>query len=133
HQLKPDIGASIARQWYDAEQVDVILDVPVSAVGLAVQEVARQKKKLLIVESTGTDQFTGKSCSPYGIQWAFDTHALAAPCRASAAAPGSSRCRPTAYGRRTGRRRSARDRSPRRGSPRAPHRCRPPCPRRPRR
>jgi branched-chain amino acid transport system substrate-binding protein len=78
HQLKPDIGASIARQWYDAEQVDVILDVPVSAVGLAVQEVARQKKKLLIVESTGTDQFTGKSCSPYGIQWAFDTHALAA-------------------------------------------------------
>ncbi|HWG78122.1 MAG TPA: ABC transporter substrate-binding protein [Stellaceae bacterium] len=77
HQLKPDIGASIARQWYDAEQVDVILDVPVSAVGLAVQEVARQKKKLLIVESTGTDQFTGKSCSPYGIQWAFDTHALA--------------------------------------------------------
>jgi branched-chain amino acid transport system substrate-binding protein len=78
HQLKPDIGASIARQWYDAEQVDLILDVPVSAVGLAVQEVARQKKKLVIVESTGTDQFTGKSCSPYGMQWAFDTHALAA-------------------------------------------------------
>ena len=78
HQLKPDVGASIARQWYDAEQVDVILDVPVSAVGLAVQEVSRQKKKLVIVESTGTDQFTGKSCSPYGMQWAFDTHALAA-------------------------------------------------------
>jgi branched-chain amino acid transport system substrate-binding protein len=78
HQLKPDIGASIARQWYDAEQVDVILDVPVSAVGLAVQEVSRQKQKLVIVESTGADQFTGKSCSPYGIQWAFDTHALAA-------------------------------------------------------
>jgi branched-chain amino acid transport system substrate-binding protein len=78
HQLKPDVGASIARQWYDAEQVDVILDVPVSAVGLAVQEVSRQKQKLLIVESTGADQFTGKSCSPYSIQWAFDTHALAA-------------------------------------------------------
>ena len=77
HQLKPDIGASIARQWYDAEQVDLILDVPVSAVGLAVQEVARQKRKLVIVESTGADQFTGKSCSPYGMQWAFDTHALA--------------------------------------------------------
>jgi branched-chain amino acid transport system substrate-binding protein len=77
HQLKPDVGASVARQWYDAEQVDVILDVPVSAVGLAVQEVSRQKKKLVIVESTGTDQFTGKSCSPYGMQWAFDTHALA--------------------------------------------------------
>ncbi len=77
HQLKPDIGAGIARQWYDAEQVDVILDVPISAVGLAVEEVSREKKKLLIVHSSGTDQFTGKSCSPYAMQWVFDTHALA--------------------------------------------------------
>src|SRR5579885_3209624 len=44
HQLKPDVGAAIARQWYDADQVDLSLDVPVSAVGLAVQEVSRQKK-----------------------------------------------------------------------------------------
>jgi branched-chain amino acid transport system substrate-binding protein len=59
HQLKADIRAQIARQWYDAEHVDVILDVPVTAVGLAVQEVGRQKQKLLIVHSTGTDDFTG--------------------------------------------------------------------------
>jgi branched-chain amino acid transport system substrate-binding protein len=78
HQLKADVGAAIARQWYDEEQVDLIVDVPVSAVGLAVQEVAREKRKLFITESTGTDLFTGKNCSPYGIQWAFDTHALAA-------------------------------------------------------
>jgi branched-chain amino acid transport system substrate-binding protein len=77
HQLKPDVGAAIAREWYDRDKVDLIVDVPVSAVGLAVQEVSREKKKLLIVESTGTDQFTGKSCSPYSMQWAFDTHALA--------------------------------------------------------
>ncbi|HXZ02570.1 MAG TPA: ABC transporter substrate-binding protein [Stellaceae bacterium] len=77
HQLKADVGAAIARQWYDDEQVDLIVDVPVSAVGLAVQEVAREKRKLFITESTGTDLFTGKNCSPYGIQWAFDTHALA--------------------------------------------------------
>jgi branched-chain amino acid transport system substrate-binding protein len=77
HQLKADIGAGIARQWYDTDKVDLILDVPVSAVGLAVQEVSRQKQKLLIVESTGADQFTGKACSPYSMQWAFDTHALA--------------------------------------------------------
>jgi branched-chain amino acid transport system substrate-binding protein len=77
HQLKADVGAQMARQWYDAEQVDLIVDVPVSAVGLAVQEVARQKHKLFITHSTGTSDFTGKFCSPYGIQWAFDTYALA--------------------------------------------------------
>src|SRR5712671_3153750 len=49
HQLKPDIGAGIARRWYDTEQVDLIVDVPVSAVGLAVQNIANDKKKLLIV------------------------------------------------------------------------------------
>jgi branched-chain amino acid transport system substrate-binding protein len=78
HQLKPDIGASIARRWYDTEQVDLIVDVPVSAVGLAVQNVANEKKKLLSVHSTGTADFHGKFCSPYAIQWVFDTHALAA-------------------------------------------------------
>jgi branched-chain amino acid transport system substrate-binding protein len=77
HQIKPDIGAQIARQWYDTDQVDLIVDVPVSAVGLAVQEVARQRKKLFITHSTGTSDFTGKFCSPYGIQWVFDTYALA--------------------------------------------------------
>ena len=77
HQLKADVGAQLARQWYDAEQVDLIVDVPVSAVGLAVQEVARQKHKLFITHSTGTSDFTGKFCSPYGIQWVFDTYALA--------------------------------------------------------
>ena len=77
HQLKPDVGAALARQWYDTEKVDLIVDVPVSAVGLAVQEVSREKHKLMITESTGADQFTGKNCSPYSMQWAFDTHALA--------------------------------------------------------
>jgi branched-chain amino acid transport system substrate-binding protein len=77
HQLKPDIGSTIARRWYDTEQVDVILDVPVSAVGLAVQTIANEKKKLLITHSTGTADFHGKFCSPYAIQWVFDTRALA--------------------------------------------------------
>jgi branched-chain amino acid transport system substrate-binding protein len=78
HQLKPDIGASIARRWYDVEQVDLIVDVPVSAVGLAVQNIANEKKKLFITQSTGTADFHGKFCSPYAMQWVFDTHALAA-------------------------------------------------------
>jgi branched-chain amino acid transport system substrate-binding protein len=77
HQLKPDVAAGIAREWYDRDRVDLIVDVPVSAVGLAVQGVANEKKKLFITHSTGTADFHGKFCSPYTMQWVFDTHALA--------------------------------------------------------
>ena len=77
HQLKADIGAAIARSWYDTEGVDLILDVPVSAVGLAVQQVSRDKKRLMITTGTGTSDFTGKFCSPYAMQWNFNTTALA--------------------------------------------------------
>ena len=77
HQLKPDIGGGIARRWYDTEQVDLIVDVPVSAVGLAVQGVANEKHKMMITHSTGSADFHGKFCSPYTLQWVFDTHALA--------------------------------------------------------
>jgi branched-chain amino acid transport system substrate-binding protein len=77
HQLKADIGAAIARRWYDVDQVDLIVDVPVSAVGLAVQNIANEKKKLFITHSTGTADFHGKFCSPYAMQWVFDTRALA--------------------------------------------------------
>jgi branched-chain amino acid transport system substrate-binding protein len=77
HQLKPDIGAGIARRWYDTEQVDLIVDVPVSAVGLAVQNIANEKKRMFITHSTGAADFHGKFCSPYAIQWVFDTRALA--------------------------------------------------------
>jgi branched-chain amino acid transport system substrate-binding protein len=77
HQDKSDIGASIARRWYDTEQVDLIVDVPVSAVGLAVQNVANEKKRMFIAHSTGSADFHGKFCSPYAMQWVFDTRALA--------------------------------------------------------
>src|SRR6201995_700533 len=77
HQIKPDVAAAIAREWYDRDQVDLIVDVPVSAVGLAVQGVANEKKKLFIAHSTGATDFHGKFCSPYTMQWVFDTHALA--------------------------------------------------------
>ncbi len=78
HQIKPDIAAGIARQWYDIDHVDLIVDVPVSAVGLAVQNVANDRKRLFITHSTGTADFHGKFCSPYTMQWVFDTRALAA-------------------------------------------------------
>jgi branched-chain amino acid transport system substrate-binding protein len=61
----------------NVDKVDLIVDVPVSAVGLAVQQVANDRKKLFITHSTGTADFHGKFCSPYTMQWVFDTHALA--------------------------------------------------------
>src|ERR1043165_922067 len=78
HQLKPDIGGALARRWYDVDQVDLIVDVPVSAVGLAVQNIANDKKKLFITHSTLAADFHGKFCSPYAMQWVIDTRSLAA-------------------------------------------------------
>ncbi len=77
HQMKPDIGSGIAGAWYDTQAVDLIADVPFSAVGLAVQGVSRLKKKLMITSGTGADDFTGKLCSPYSMQWTFDSTGLA--------------------------------------------------------
>jgi branched-chain amino acid transport system substrate-binding protein len=66
HQLKPDIGAGTARRWYDTEQVGLIVDVPVSAVGLAVQNVASEKR-MFITHSTGQLISMASFCSPYAI------------------------------------------------------------------
>jgi branched-chain amino acid transport system substrate-binding protein len=77
HQNKPDIGASIARSWYDREQVDVIVDVPVSSVAFAVQEVSRERKKVFLISASGASDLTGKACSPTSVHWTYDTYALA--------------------------------------------------------
>lgn len=77
HQNKPDIAAGIARRWYDAEQVEVIVDVPVSSVALAVQAVSREKKKLVLISSGLTDRLSNEDCSPYSAQWMLDTNVLA--------------------------------------------------------
>ncbi|WP_448187520.1 ABC transporter substrate-binding protein [Azospirillum sp. sgz301742] len=77
HQNKPDIGSNIARQWIDTEGVDVIVDVPNSGVALAVQEVAKEKKVIFLMEGPATSRLTGDACSPTGFHWAYDTRALA--------------------------------------------------------
>ena len=77
HQLKPDIATSLARQWYDTQDVQLIVDVPVSSAGLAVQAVANAKRKLFITTATLTSDFTDKFCSPYTMQWNYNTVALA--------------------------------------------------------
>src|SRR5689334_17660537 len=77
HQNKPDIASNIARQWYDTEQVDAIMELTTSSVALAVQALSKEKKKIDIVTGAATTDLTGKACSPYGFHWAYDTHALA--------------------------------------------------------
>src|SRR5947207_3364697 len=77
HQNKADVGSQIARQWYDAEKVDMIMDVPNSGVALAVNQITRDKGKAFIVSSAATSDLTGKACSPNTIHWTYDTWALA--------------------------------------------------------
>ena len=77
HQNKPDIASNIARQWYDVDKVDVIMELTTSSVALAVQQLSREKKKIDIVTGAATTDLTGKQCSPYGFHWAYDTRALA--------------------------------------------------------
>src|SRR5678816_2950268 len=77
HQNKADVGSNIARQWYDTDKVDVIADVPNSAVALAVTQITRDKGKAFLVSGAASSDLTGKACSPNTIHWTYDTWMLA--------------------------------------------------------
>jgi branched-chain amino acid transport system substrate-binding protein len=77
HQNKADVGSAIARQWYDVDKVDVIVDVPNSGVALAINQITREKAKAFLVSSAASSDLTGKACSPNTVHWTYDTWALA--------------------------------------------------------
>jgi branched-chain amino acid transport system substrate-binding protein len=77
HQNKPDIGSGIASKWYDAEKVDVIVDVPNSGVALAVNQITKEKGKAFLVSGAASSDLTGKACTPNTIHWTYDTWMLA--------------------------------------------------------
>ncbi len=77
HLNKPDVGSSIARQWYDVDKVDVIVDVPTSSIALAISQITREKGKAFLVSGAATSDLTGKACSPNTIHWTYDTWMLA--------------------------------------------------------
>jgi len=77
HQNKADVGSNIARQWYDVDKVDVIVDVPNSGVALAVNQITRDKGKAFLVSGAASADLTGKACSPNTIHWTYDTWMLA--------------------------------------------------------
>ncbi len=76
HQNKPDVGATIARQWFDRDGVDAIVDVPTSSVALAVNTVVKEKNKVFLNSAAGTPDLTGKQCTPNTVHWAYDTYML---------------------------------------------------------
>jgi branched-chain amino acid transport system substrate-binding protein len=77
HQNKPDIGASITRQWFDVDHVDVIEDVPNSGVALAVNKVVKEKNGVFLASGPATSDLTGPQCTPNTVHWTYDTYALA--------------------------------------------------------
>jgi branched-chain amino acid transport system substrate-binding protein len=77
HQNKPDVASTIARQWYDEENVDVIVDVPTSSAALAVNQITREKDKVFLVSGAASSDLTGAQCSPNTVHWTYDTWALA--------------------------------------------------------
>jgi branched-chain amino acid transport system substrate-binding protein len=77
HLNKADVGAALARQWLDRDGVDAIIDVPNSAVALAVNDIIRERNRTLLVSGASSSDLTGKSCSPNTVQWTYDTWALA--------------------------------------------------------
>jgi branched-chain amino acid transport system substrate-binding protein len=77
HQNKPDIGASLAQKWYDANGVDAIADVPTSSVALAVEDISRDRHKIVLFSGPASSDITGPKCSAYAVQWTYDTYTLA--------------------------------------------------------
>jgi branched-chain amino acid transport system substrate-binding protein len=81
HQNKPDVGLAVTRQWFDTEGVSMVIDVPNSAIALAVADLARQRDKVFIGSGAAADDLTGAKCSPNTVHWTYDTweagHALA--------------------------------------------------------
>jgi branched-chain amino acid transport system substrate-binding protein len=77
HQNKADVGSAIARRWYDAEGVDVIVDVPNSGVALAVSQITKDKNRVFLASGPGSSDLTGKACTPNTVHWTYDTWMLA--------------------------------------------------------
>ncbi len=77
HQNKPDIGSNIARQWFDVDKIDAIVDVPNSGVALAVNNIVKEKNGVYINSGAATSDLTNAQCSPNTVHWTYDTYMLA--------------------------------------------------------
>ncbi|WP_421992261.1 ABC transporter substrate-binding protein [Roseococcus sp.] len=76
HQNRPDVGSTVARQWIDRDGVDVLIDVPTSSVALAVNNITREKNKVMLNSGAASSDLTGSACTPNTIHWTYDTWML---------------------------------------------------------
>jgi branched-chain amino acid transport system substrate-binding protein len=76
HQNKPDIASSTAREWFDSQHVDALMDVAASATALAVIEVAKARSKIVVLNGPGATRITNEACSPVSIHYTFDNYAV---------------------------------------------------------
>ncbi len=91
HQNKPDVASNIARQWFDRDGVDALVDVPASSAALSVAGIVKEKNKVFLASSPGTSELTGRQCNANTVQWTYDTWMLAnSTCRALVAEGGDS-------------------------------------------
>ena len=89
-QNKPDISSAIVRKWFDTEGVDALVDLPTSAISLAIAPIAQEKNKVALFTASGTSDLTGKACTPNSVHWTYDTWALS---HGTADAITTARCR----------------------------------------
>ena len=73
-QSKVDVGVSIAKRWWDDENVDLVIGIPNSAVALALVKVAEEKNRIVMPTAAATSALTGKSCGPNSIHFIYDTY-----------------------------------------------------------
>ncbi|SEH46428.1 ABC transporter substrate-binding protein [Tardiphaga sp. OK245] len=77
HQMKSDVGIQIARNWFDAGKVDAVVDIPNSAIAIAVHNLAKDRNKIALLSGPGASTLTDELCSPNTVHFTYDTYALA--------------------------------------------------------
>ncbi|MDR6662872.1 branched-chain amino acid transport system substrate-binding protein [Tardiphaga robiniae] len=77
HQMKSDVGIQIARNWFDAGKVDAVVDIPNSAIAIAVHNLAKDRNKIALLSGPGASTLTDELCNPNTVHFTYDTYALA--------------------------------------------------------
>src|SRR5262249_32665393 len=73
---KADLASATAREWFDTQHVDALMDVAASATALAVIEIAKTKNRIVVLNGPGATRITNEACTPISIHYTYDNYAL---------------------------------------------------------